>query len=72
VGLYLHPLPAWKVNLFARLQDYRLGDRHLEREVAFQASASLGRQHQLRLTLGNERERGMDWNTAALAWQWYF
>jgi hypothetical protein len=72
IGLYIRPMPAWKVNLFARLQEYRLGDRHHEREVSLQTSLSLGHQQALRLELGNHRERGIDWNGAKLVWQRYF
>lgn len=72
VGLFAHPLEAWKLNVFARLQDYRSGDKHSEREIVLEQSISLGRQHALRLTLTNKRERGAEWTAAALAWHWYF
>ena len=72
IGVYARPLPMWKVHLFARQQEYVLGDRHSERTIALESSISVGLQQSLRLMLGNRRERGIDWNTAELAWQWYF
>ena len=72
LGVFLHPVDEWKLNLFARLQDYHSGDKHGEREISLQQSISLGRQHALRLTLTDSRERGAEWSAAELSWHWYF
>jgi hypothetical protein len=72
LGLFAHPLAPWKMNLFARLQDYFAGDRRDEVEFALQQSLSFGRQHALRLTLEDHHERGIEWTAAELGWYWYF
>jgi len=72
LGAFAHPLEAWKVNLFVRLQDYHAGDKHGEREIGLQQSISLGRQHALRLTLSDNRERDVEWTAAELSWHRYF
>ncbi len=72
VGLFMQPRSAWKLNLFARLQDFAMGDKHSESEVSLAQSVSFGRQHALRLTLSDRRERGAEWHAAALDWHWYF
>lgn len=71
-GLFLRPVPGWKLNLYARLQDFRLGDRHRERVVALRQSFSLGRQHALRLELSDHRDRGKEWDAVELSWHRYF
>lgn len=71
-GVFLHPYKSWKLNLFARLQDYALGDKHGESEVSLVQSFSLGRQQEARLTLSAKHERGTEWRTADLEWHWYF
>ena len=72
VGLFIHPYMVWKLNLFARLQDYAFGDKHRESEISLVQSLSFGRQHAVRLTLSDKRERGAEWGAAALDWHWYF
>ena len=72
VGLFIHPLTPWKLNLFARAQDYAVGDKHGESEISLAQSISFGRQQALRLTLSAKHERGKEWRTAALDWHWYF
>lgn len=72
VGLFTQPVTAWKLNLFARLQDYALGDKHSASEITLAQSISFGRQHALRLTLSDRRERGSEWRSALLNWHWYF
>ena len=72
VGLFMRPCPAWKLNLFARLQDFAMGDKHGASEVSLAQSVSFGRQHALRLTLSDKRERGSEWRAVALDWHWYF
>jgi hypothetical protein len=72
VGLIMQPCLSWKLNLFARLQDFVMGDKHSASEVSLTQSFSFGRQHALRLTLSDKRERGVEWHAAALAWHWYF
>jgi hypothetical protein len=72
LGLFAHPAPAWKLNLSARLQDFRLGDRHREREIALRQSFSFGRQHALRLEISDHRDRGMEWGAVELSWHRYF
>ncbi len=71
-GVFLHPAPAWKLNLSARWQAYHLGDRHHEREISLEQSVSLNRRHALRFTLSGGRERNLEFTTANLAWHWYF
>lgn len=71
-GLFFHPYPAWKLNLYARWQDYPLGDRHREHEINLEQSVSLNRRHALRLALSNGRERDVEYTTASVAWHWYF
>lgn len=71
IGVFLHPREAWKINLFARLQDFH-GDNYTGYDIALEQSLSLGRQHALRLALGTQRERGREWGSATLSWQWYF
>jgi hypothetical protein len=72
VGLFIQPFAAWKLNLFARLQDYVLGDKHGASEITLAQSVSFGRQHALRLALSDRRERGAEWRSMRLAWHWYF
>ena len=72
VGVFMQPCLWWKSNLFARLQDYAMGDKHRESEISLAQSFSFGRQHALRLTLSDKRERGVEWRAAALGWHWYF
>jgi len=72
VGLFVQPVTSWKLDLFARLQDYVLGDTHHTSEISLAQSLSFGRQHALRLTLSAKRERGVEWRSASLAWHWYF
>ena len=72
VGLFIQPFAAWKLNLFARLQDYVLGDKHSASEIRLAQSVSFDRQHALRLTLSDKRERGAEWRAAVLSWHWYF
>ena len=72
VGLFIHPAMAWKLNLFARFQDHTFGDKHRESEISLVQSLSFGRQHAVRLTLSDKRERGAEWGTAVLDWHWYF
>lgn len=71
-GLFFHFHPAWKLNLYARWQDYQLGDRHREREIGLEQSISLNRRHALRLALSDGRERKIEFTSASLAWHWYF
>ena len=42
VGMYFHPYQPWKLNLFARLQSYGLGDRHSESEITFDEVVDAG------------------------------
>jgi hypothetical protein len=72
LGVFARPFDAWKLNLFARLQDYRMGDKHDEREIGLEQSISLGHQHALRFTLSDNRERGVEWTAAELSWHRYF
>ena len=72
IGLFMQPCLAWKLNLFARLQDFAMGDKHRASEVSLAQSISFGRQHALRLTLSDMRERGTEWQAVALDWHWYF
>ncbi len=72
LGVFVRPLPAWKINLHARLQDYRFGDEHTEREFRLEQSVSLSRRHAIRLNLSSLRERGAERASAELAWHWYF
>jgi len=72
VGLFIRPCLSWKLNLFARLQDFAMGDKHSASEVSLAQSISFGRQHALRFTLSDKRERGVEWQAAALGWHWYF
>ena len=72
VGVFLHPREAWKLNLFARVQDVRSGDDYTAYDLALEQSLSLGRQQALRLAVGTQRERGREWGSGTLSWQWYF
>jgi len=72
VGLFMRPVPRWKLELGARLQDFRLGDHHLERLIALRQSVSFGRQHALRLELSDHHDRGTEWGAVELSWQRYF
>ncbi len=71
-GLFLRPHPQWKLRLYARGQDYRLGEEYREREYALEQSLSFGVRHALRLTLGERRDDGRSSRFAALAWHGYF
>lgn len=72
LGVFLRPREAWKVNLFARLQDVLGGGDDTAYAIALEQSLSLGRQRALRLALGTQRERGREWGSASVSWQWYF
>jgi len=72
VGLFMQPYPSWKLNLFGRLQNFAMGDKHSASEVSLAQSISFGRQRALRLTLSDKRERGAEWHAVALGWHWYF
>jgi hypothetical protein len=71
-GLFLRPHPQWKLRLYARGQDYHLGEEYREREYALEQSLSFGVRHALRLTLGERRDDGRSSRFAALAWHGYF
>src|SRR3569832_1363399 len=68
VGVFLHPHEAWKLNLFARVQDFRSGDDYTAYDIALEQSLSLGRQQALRLAFGTQRERGREWGSGTLSW----
>jgi hypothetical protein len=71
-GLYLRPLPAWKVHLYAGAQEFRSGARHHEREVALEQSLAFGMNHGLRLSVGGRHDAGSGKGFAHLAWHAYF
>src|SRR3569832_933733 len=58
--------------LRARAQDFRSGDDYTAYDIALEQSLSLGRQQALRLAFGTQRERGREWGSGTLSWQWYF
>ena len=72
IGLFMHPVEAWKLHLYAHMQNYQLGDKHREREVGLAQSVSFGRQHALRLSLSERNERGGETTIGVLSWHWYF
>ena len=72
LGLLALLSDRWKLNLFARYQQYALGDTGSEREIGLEQSYAFNGQNALRLHVKYAHDHGSDWGSVGLAWHIYF
>jgi Domain of unknown function (DUF4105) len=62
----------WRVNAYARVQRFGLGEPHTTAEITLLQRYTIGRQTALRLELTRKMEFDMSWNDVRLSLQQYF
>ncbi len=62
----------WRVNAYARVQRFGLGELHTASELTLVQRYSIGAQSALRLDLARKQEFEMLWTDVRIAWQQFF
>ena len=72
VGIIADITDNWRLNAYARVQRFALGETHTVSEISLLQRYALGKQSALRLEVSRKTEFERYWSDINLAWQVYF
>lgn len=72
LGVWLDPLPSWRVGLEGRAMRFSGGQRFSRHGAVLRSRVTLGRNHAFQLKVGAHEAFGEPWSTGELAWHAYF